>query len=113
MVRGECETILNSSGDTFLPPPRFSKAPQPPSARAPRAARPAGIRIVRRIVLPSVFSSCPLIMAASGRALSFADEGIDEHQADADNDRRIGDIERRPVPMANVEISKIEHRSPP
>jgi len=44
-------------------------------------------------------------MAASGRALFFADERIDEHQRDADNDRRIGDIERRPMPVANVEIS--------
>src|SRR4029450_13773413 len=56
---------------------------------------------------------CPPIMAASGRTLSFADEGIDEHQTDADNDRRIGDVERRPMPVANMEIGKIEHRSPP
>ena len=43
MVSGECETILNSSGDTFLPPPRFSRAPQPPSARAPERQRLIGI----------------------------------------------------------------------
>ena len=79
MVSGECDTILNSSGDTFLPPPRFSNMEQPPSMRALRATRPVGIRIVRRIVRPSGFCFCPLIMclpngAASGRALSFADK---------------------------------------
>src|SRR6478672_13694979 len=52
MVSGECETILNSSGDTFLPPPRFSKALQPPSIRAPTAAQVTGRRIVRRIICP-------------------------------------------------------------
>ena len=57
MVSGECETILNSSGDTFLPPPRFSKALQPPSARAPRATRQRVIRLVRRIIRPSVSAS--------------------------------------------------------
>src|SRR5207245_4515252 len=50
MVRGEWETILNSSGDTFLPPPRFSKALQPPSARAVSAIRAAGVKEVRRIM---------------------------------------------------------------
>ena len=57
MVSGECETILNSSGDTFLPPPRFSKALQPPSATGPRATRQRVIRLVRRIVRPSVSAS--------------------------------------------------------
>src|SRR6478672_5661560 len=57
MVSGECETILNSSGDTFLPPPRFSKALQPPSATGPRATRQRVISLVRRIVRPSVSAS--------------------------------------------------------
>src|SRR5207244_3682224 len=57
MVRGECETILNSSGDTFLAPPRFSKALQPPSPRAPKAIKVAGMKIVRLIVRPSEVGS--------------------------------------------------------
>src|SRR5258708_11487478 len=106
MVSGECETILNSSGEIFLPPPRFSKALQPPSARLTSTAlntrKIAGVSLVRRIVCPSGSRFCPLIMASSGRALFLADERINEHQRDADDDRRIGDVECRPMPMANV-----------
>src|SRR6266851_5677083 len=116
MVSGECETILNSSGEIFLPPPRFSKALQPPSARLHSVAlntrKVAGFSLVRRIVCPSGSRFCPLIMAASGRALFLADERIDEHQRDANDDRRIGDVEGRPMPMTYMEIGEIEHRSP-
>jgi hypothetical protein len=53
MVSGECETILNSSGDTFLLPPKFSKAPQPPRASVLQATRANGIgRRVGFIVRP-------------------------------------------------------------
>ena len=40
MVSGECETILNSSGDTFLVPPMLSSMPQPPNRVAQAATYP-------------------------------------------------------------------------
>src|SRR5207302_5880382 len=101
MVRGEWETILNSSGDTFLPPPRFSKALQPPSANVISTIRAVGVKVVRRII-EGRFS--PPIMAVSGRAAFFADQGIDQHQSDTNHDRRVGDVEGGPMPLAHVEI---------
>ena len=61
MVSGECETILNSSGETFLPPPRFSKALQPPKREGADGREGQGKKIVRRIICPWNF--CPSIMA--------------------------------------------------
>ena len=92
MVSGECETILNSSGENFLPPPRLSKALQPPRVAAARAMKAAGKSSFRLIICPWD-RFCPPIMAVSGRASFLADQGIDQHQTDTHHDRRIGDVE--------------------
>src|SRR6202040_1794370 len=50
MVNGECETILNSSGENFLAPPRLSNMLHPPRAKAASAMKVTGLRLICRIV---------------------------------------------------------------
>src|SRR5215470_11976448 len=72
-------------------------------------AQPSGSYVASLFLLVCL---CPPKMAASGRVFFFADERIDKHQPNPHDDRRIGDIEGRPMPLANVEIGEIEDRSP-
>ena len=47
------------------------------------------------------------------RRFAPAKQAVYNHKADADANRRIGQIEREPVPVAEVEIEEIDDRAAP
>jgi len=68
----------------------------------------AGLSLVRRMLV-----SVPLLsLIMAHRARCYPDERIDEHQRDTDDDPESAMFEGWPMPLADVEIGKVEHRSP-
>src|SRR5258706_1904548 len=48
-------------------------------------------------------------LSSSARLLFTPDEPFEDQDHGADRDRRVGDVERRPVPAERVEIEEIDH----
>lgn len=63
---------------------------------------------VSRLGALALRSSAGVVRGFPFRAAAF-EEGLQEHEADAHGDRRVGDVEGGPVVAAPVDVEEVDH----